>query len=315
MTKYRMPKLTLILAVHNGGKSFQECLESIIPHLHCIDSLFVSINKGSAQEDDVVTWKNFLQQQPDVQHTCLIQKKFLSAKQHAAIIYPKLLETYKGMEDIYYLILCHDDMLMPNFSETVKDILPKLNAQTTVNPARAFYKDTFSKENHTFTFYGLLAHQDGISRENFISADIDRNYITNISGIILHRTVYENAMKWCLRTVYGYRSEYLLLASKGVKKIMGTQEPLVGIRLHSASGSSLAPTWKIRIDEYIYLLYMYFTTNDPFLREKLRRRCTIVGLAANPVKELAFQFYKRVLKKILPKHVLTLLKSRLQQWR
>lgn len=93
MTKYCTPKLTLILAVHNGGKSFQECLESIIPHLHCFDSLFVSINKGSAQEDAVVAWKNFLQQQPDVQHTCLIQKNFLSAKQHAAIMYPKLLET------------------------------------------------------------------------------------------------------------------------------------------------------------------------------------------------------------------------------
>jgi hypothetical protein len=167
------------------------------------------------------------------------------------------------------MVLCHDDILLPNFSNYIARLLPELRENTTVNPARSFFKDVFDENHLLFTDYGLLAYPNGIGREDFISRDLDRFFITNVSGIIINVKDAKEARKAQRLLLYGMRAEHFLLCSKSIETIYGTTEPLIGIRVHNKSQGALVKKHQTIIDQSIYFAYIYLTVNDKLLKNKI----------------------------------------------
>lgn len=289
-----MLKLTVIIPVYKGGTWFRECLDSLVPHKKYIGSVVVSINKSGIQDEDVKTFEYFKEKNKDIECIKLVQPFYCSAAWHGRF-YSLRLRHYRG--EPFWMLLSHDDVLLPGFSDCLEKLEQRIDDSVAVNPARSYYNETFTPDNFVFSYFGTKAYKNGISVNDFISLDFSCHYITNMSGVILPRESLRRA--WCITRLlkYGYRAEYLYLTVRGVEKILGTDTPAIGIRVHKnqegARDFKFARCW----DEKIYLLYLLFTIKDERIRKKILRRSRILRLIFSP-GEVAGKVLQKIYRKM-----------------
>jgi hypothetical protein len=291
-----MKKITVIIPVYNGGKWFQECLESFLPHLECFDTIIASINKSPLQETDVTTFKEFQKKLPEHINSFYLKQKFsLSATAHGFFILWQLRQ--RKLKDVQ-MIMAHDDILLKNFSLVYHKIQHKINKNTIINPARSFFNTSFSEENKIYDYYGIKNFSDGFAVDNFILQDFDRHYITNISGVICTREALAKASSITRYLWYGYRAEYIVLTAPGVNTLCSTPEPIIGIRVHATQQGGIEKPRARRWDEFVYLVHLYHRTTDPVLRQKIRTRSRLFRIWFEPHK-CALLLLKKIYRKLV----------------
>jgi hypothetical protein len=305
--------LNLIIPVYEGGAYFQECLDSIVPHLDIFDFIIISINKSKNQQNDIDICSAFIKINNKTKFKLFIRNKIYSAKQHGMEIYKDLKKDF-DLQNSFIMHLCHDDILLPNFSTNIVSALPKLQKRVTINPAKKRYFENFSDANEFFTYFGLAAYSDGISRDDFLNLDIDRGILMGLSGIITHIDDYYEAWKITKFLIYGWRAEYLMLASKNIIKIHGTIHPLVGIRLHSESQSSLVKRHHIFIDEEIYYIYIHCTTSCKIFRAKNLKRSKMIYFFKHPLICIVRIIYRVTIKQILSEDMHKNFRGYVKKW-
>lgn len=292
-----MDKINIILPVYRGGDYFRECLASIVPHIDIVKCLYISINKSISQKEDIESAQEFIDKYTDLTVKIYIRNRELTAKNHG---YALLNDIMPVISAEYVMFLCHDDILLPSFSSEILPLLKNFcsDSSIVINPAREFYFESFTKENLRYTFYGLKLFPEGLDICQFISNDIDRHYITNISGIVFSRQCLTEYSKISKMLRYGYRAEYLLLASKTNTRIISTHVPVIGIREHSQQQGAINKPIARFIDDSIYFLYVYITRKDELLKNKLEKKILIIKLYKRPFYMVSRFIYRRI-KKIL----------------
>lgn len=289
-----MLKLTILIPVYKGCAWFKECLESLVLHKKYIGSVVVSFNKSEMQREDIKIFETFQKDNSDIQCVQIVQPISCSAAWHGRLIWWNL-RHYMG--ESHWMILAHDDVLLPSFSESLKKLEHGINGSVAVNPSRSYYNDAIKPENFTFSYFGLKAYENGISVNDFISLDFSCHYITNMSGVILPRESLQYAGRLTSLLKHGYRAEYLYLTARGVEKILGTDVPVIGIRVHSGQEGSCNYKFARCWDEKVYLLHLLFRTNDKLLKRKILRRSQILRLIFSP-REVALNAFKKICKKL-----------------
>lgn len=274
-----MKKLTLLIPVYNGGGWFRECLDSLLPHLHCFGHIIVSINKSPKQEEDIATFEAFKKQAVGVVCKSLIQKRMTSGTVHLRYI---TLQLRHEIGDDFWFFLCHDDILLPSFFEVYAHMQPFLRNDVAINPGRSFFRESFVTENFAYTSFGSKVFENGIDVDAFINQDLDRHYITNVSGVIYPKTSRTYIMALQSLLLFGYRSEYIMLTGRGIRTIYTPPEPMVGIRLHANQQGSQQHPIARRWDEYVYMVHAYCRARDPFLCKKILARFLVFRVLQQP---------------------------------
>ena len=289
-----MLKLTVLIPVYKGGAWFKECLESLVLHKKHIGSVVVSFNKSEMQREDIKIFEIFQKNNNDIQCVKIVQTISCSAAWHGRLIWWRL-RHYMG--ESHWMVLAHDDVLLPSFSDSLKKLESGINGSVAVNPSRSYYDDAIKPENFIFSYFGLKAYESGISVNDFISLDFSCHYITNISGVILPRKSLRHAWRLTSLLKHGYRAEYLYLTAYGVEKILGTDAPVIGIRVHRGQEGSCNYKFSRCWDEKIYLVHLLFRTNDKLIKRKILRQSRILRLIFSP-REVALKAFKKICKKL-----------------
>jgi glycosyltransferase involved in cell wall biosynthesis len=259
--------INIIIPVHNGGEYFNECLTSLIPIKEYIDNLILCINNSDTQKNDIEIAKIFLDSNSlNNKAILIIQKKEYSAVVHGKSFLKKIID--KNI-DGNYMFLCHDDIILPDFKVFLENDFKKNEPGNAVNPTRSYYKTSFCDSNFELSFYPFRSLHTGISISEFVSRDIDRYYLTNLSGVIVDKYALREYYRLFKHLLYGYRAEYILLTNKRVNKILNTEFPVIGIREHpKQEGKQKHPKEQFHDDQF-YFNYHYYITDDVLLRGKL----------------------------------------------
>lgn len=287
--KVIMIKLSIILQVYSGKEYFEECLQSILPHIQLINHIYISISNSQNFDIDVKTINNFVTKN-NLTNVVIytIEKTNVSAVQHSKIFYNNILNTDRDSD--FFITLCHDDILLPTFSEEVSRIILSglLMKDVIINPARSFYRNTFNSSNWTGTYFGLLSYENLMtSKENFSKACFDRYPPTNISGLIQSKQSLKEYTSLLKLFAYGYRAEYIQMFTKPVKKIMCTLQPIIGIRNHEEQEGAKQIESALIHDEKLYITYMYYVTYNNTFRKYLKSR---ISYFSNNYRDLFFLY-------------------------
>jgi hypothetical protein len=308
-----MNKLNLLIPVYDGGAFFQECLDSIVLHLDIFDFIIISINNSENQQKDINICNAFIADNKNGRFKIFVQSKKYSALRHGIKIY-KDIKSDIDLQNSFIIFLCHDDILLENFSTSIMQLLPKLHINIAVNPARRIYHENFIDTNILYTFFGLLAYPDGISRVDYINLLCDRAFILNMSGILLHINNYFQSCKILKFFIYGGHAEQIYLAQKNILKIYGTTEPLVGIRYHKNQQTRLISWYEKFYDKNISEIYLYSTLSCKILKEKLICNSPILFFVKKLPLCIAKFIYKITVKKCISVNMHQKIKECIAQW-
>ena len=273
MNKQRK-KLSLIIQTYRGNKYFKECLDSVKPNINFFEIIYISINQSAMYDADLETALSFKLQTKQLNFNTQViiftQNKTLKATEHSKIFYKNILK--RDTSSDFFILLCHDDILLPTFSENILSILDDLSADTIINPARLHYKQLFIPKNYIGTYYGLLSYQElKTTKENFASKGFDCYPETNITGLIFSRKLLKEFCKVLPFFTYGYRFEYIMMFAPSIKYLKGTRIPIVGIRRHAEQTGSQFIQSAYEADEQLYKFYLWYTTKDRNFRQKVQK--------------------------------------------
>lgn len=188
--------LSLIIQVYRGSRYFKECLESVKANIFLFNTIYISINKSDISDEDFKTALCFKEQikQADINSkieiVIFIQNQTLTAIEHGKVFYKKILQ--QDINSNFFMILCHDDILLPAFAKNILSILGNLNENEILNPARSYYHEEFIEKNYMGSYYGLLSYPElKTTKENFAVKGFDCYPETNITGLIFSKKVLQ----------------------------------------------------------------------------------------------------------------------------
>jgi hypothetical protein len=263
-----LPTISLLVQVYNGGTYFQECLESIGSYISFFHKVYISINYSKEFDNDYKRAVSFKEKNLTNNIYISTRQKTYTALQHGFLFYKEILKSDKSSD--FFLLLCHDDIISPNFGSHFQKLISTLNDDEVINPARSFYQDSFTSDNLIGTYYGLLSYSDYVTtKEDFANKCFDNSPRTSISGLIFPKKVlkeFSSLMPFCN---FGYRAEFFIMCNYTTKYVKGTDFPLVYIREHAGQEGSYCNKDYLRMDEFFYRYYLWYTTNNVLLTKRL----------------------------------------------
>lgn len=268
--------LSLIIQVYRGSRYFKECLESVKANIFLFNTIYISINKSDISDEDFKTALCFKEQikQADINSkieiVIFIQNQTLTAIEHGKVFYKKILQ--QDINSNFFMILCHDDILLPAFAETISPLLPDLDGSVILNPARSYYNQSFLAQNYIGSYYGLLSYPGlKTTKENFAAKGLDCYPETNITGLVFSKKVLQEFYRVLPFFSYGYRAEYIMMFVPSVHYIQGTSVAIVGIRRHAEQEGAQFIKDAYEADEQLYRFYMWYVTNNNTFKERIQK--------------------------------------------
>lgn len=268
--------LSLIIQVYRGSRYFKECLESVKQNIRFFYTIYISINKSDVSDIDLKTalsFKAYIEQSPsDFKPHVIIftQDQTLTAIAHGKLFYKKILQ--QDTNSNFFMILCHDDILLPAFAETISPLLPDLDGSVILNPARSYYNQSFLAQNYIGSYYGLLSYPGlKTTKENFAAKGLDCYPETNITGLVFSKKVLQEFYRVLPFFSYGYRAEYIMMFVPSVHYIQGTSVAIVGIRRHAEQEGAQFIKDAYEADEQLYRFYMWYVTNNNTFKERIQK--------------------------------------------
>ncbi len=264
-------KLALLVQVYKGGEYFKECLESIEPHLGCFSAVYISVNGSVLFDDDIKLAESFKTGHADNRIILFSWESTLSAAVHSKSFYEKVLDEDK--ESDFFMTLCHDDILLSDFTENSEHLRFSLEKDDMVSMAKSFFSFTFDSNSLIGTSYGnLLSYpKQRVEKTEYLMKCFDRYPETNCSGMVFPRDAFKEFTLLIPLFTYGYRSEYVQFANRQTTYVRGSAKPLVGIRMHPESEGACIVPEIIDKDVFFYICYLIFGANDRKLRVKYRK--------------------------------------------
>lgn len=271
-----MKKLSLIIQVYNGNNFFKECLDSVKQNTRFFHTIYISINKSAVSDFDLKTamcFKEDIKQSSDNQNIRIIilsQSKTLSAINHGKIFYKNILKLDKTSD--FFMILCHDDILLPSFADNISSILCNLNENEILNPARSYYHEGFTEKNYMGSYYGLISYPEiKTTKEDFAAKGLDCHHETNITGLIFSKKVLQKFYKVLPFFSYGYRAEYIMMFVPSIQYIQSTSVAVVGIRRHNEQAGAQFIKNAYEADERLYRFYMWYVTKNHLFKKQIQK--------------------------------------------
>jgi len=274
------PSLTLCIPVYNGGQYWKECWESVKCLTHYFDSILISFNKSELQMTDVSA---ILENKPDnVQY--IIQPKYLEPlAHHDAII--------KHLTTDYVFFLCHDDWLLESGLKEIRSLLRNASC----GPIAIFGSHEWSESENTRPGITreLLAFPSGISVNDFVLMDIDKDFSFSLSGAVCPVKGLKEKISMQKLFLKGLRFDNFIVTYPGIEKIYQTQNPCVRIRLHPGQESRQNYQREAIFD---YITYFFIQSINGSSEDFVYRNVNqIICLAViNPEIGLVAHFFKLV---------------------
>ena len=268
-------KLSLIIQAYRGNSFFKECLDSVKQNIRFFYTIYISINKSDVSDIDLKTalsFKAYIEQSPsDFKPHVIIftQDQTLTAIAHGKLFYKKILQ--QDTNSNFFMILCHDDILLPAFAETISPLLPDLDGSVILNPARSYYKKTFLEKNYIGSYYGLLSYPGlKTTKEDFAAKGLDCYPETNITGLIFSKKVLQEFYRVLPFFSYGYRAEYIMMFVPSVRYVQSTSVAVVGIRRHAEQEGAQFIKEAYDADERLYRFYMWYVTKNHLFKKRIQ---------------------------------------------
>ena len=275
MFTQKIKKISLIIQVYQGGLFLKDCLDSVRQNIYSFNSIYISINKSACSNADLHTALSLKKEikkilQDNINITIFTQDTRLSARDHSIVFYKNILQCDKTAD--FFMILCHDDILLPAFSANISSILSNLNENEILNPARSYYKENFTKKTYKGSCYGLLSYPDfKTTKEEFAMRSLDCAPSTCITGFILSKKALFEYLKILPFFAYGYRAEYVMMFLPSVKYVKSTNIPIVGIRNHTnQTGAQYFAKAHIH-DERLYFFLLWYISKNANFKSQIKK--------------------------------------------
>lgn len=251
------PTLTLCVPVYRGGAYWRECWETVRPLAGQFAEIVVGLNGSPLQEED----RAVVEQAPVPNLRVFRQEQPLPSREHGVFL-------RRQLRTDYVLFLCHDDWLLPEGVAELRGILDRHGGggDAAVFGAHAW---TGTPTRHPGITRELAAHPDGIGREAFIAADIDRFFTFNLSGLAAPVAALQRWDPVLQLFQRGFRSDNFQITNPDIRRIHQTTAPVARIRIHDAQEGAAPDPDSRFADNLVYYFVAALYARDPVLR----RRC------------------------------------------
>lgn len=220
--------ISLVLPVYRGGDLFLGALKSIEDSPIVFDNIFISFN-GEVSADyakfSELKCKNILKKK----YVALTTARNLSAAQHATYILGNLEKVLEPNSLI--MNMAHDDRIItPKCHNSQHDFISSLKPDTVYFPS---YNFCVAGDYGNVRRIAESDHAYNISE--FFWQTMKDNIQTNMSGMILPFSAYQEAVHAMAKSGSGARAEHLFCTASSIRNVQFTKEVsvLIGERADS----------------------------------------------------------------------------------
>jgi hypothetical protein len=294
----------LILPVYKGGLLFRRCLASITPCQDLFSKICISLN-GADNQFDVQSVCNagLLSEKLLLLRTC----RDLPPAVHLSWLSSKLSREFT--HDNQVMLLAHDDELIEEPLRNWFRLRNMYNSNVAwIGDYETFSADTNKLSDDTASRPVTCAeYQTPLSLVDWLEHNENspnKHVWTNMSGICVPFIVFLDLTRywrWTFARV-GARFEYMLVSHRAVQGILGVQQPVVRIHLHSGQAGRNVPPIEYLRDELRYCTWLLLnckTKEDFFWITKSswgvkRIVITFIYLLSSPVRRFVRFIYPRI---------------------
>jgi len=273
----------LVFFVYHGGSLWSRTWQSWQPALTKFDSVVISVNGASPEEDLEVIYSEDISRIKALE--ILVTKDNYSSLEHASFVL-KNSKTLHSSEEIDVMVCAHDDLCVPVNIDRFMN---------TRSRGTAVFGSWLSGEKlkEPSLFFRCLDRKKLNSLKRNAVMDLlreteRRRVRTSISGVVTTLSAYRATLEATTFTLRGGRAEYMLVTHRSVNRVVRSKEPFVQIVEHSAQESRLGRRWHWWFDEAVYQVWLQANgrLGEPFshllLFGKLAR-----GISVNPERALS----------------------------
>jgi hypothetical protein len=257
-------KLILLIPVFEGELKFKRCLKSIEESLDLFDSVVISINGLSPNNDLRAIYESKILRDNVI---ILTTQQNLSALQHALWLTNYLKKLFYKHDRL--LILAHDDEIRAQALQEWKTKISRFDSMVAWLGDYLITSDDSELETTTKLEKALpsIAYDQPLDIIQWLKHNDaqDKKFVfTNISGISVPLKAWIDMMNFRKKTGLGFgaRTEYMLVAHRSISGIVSNSNPLVVIHQHeNQQGRKVAPI-DYSTDEVRYCLWLLLNSKN-----------------------------------------------------